>query len=211
MEPSIIGSIDGLWAVSKPAGVRVHPADDDGVPDLIAWLAAQPELPSGLVPVHRLDAQTSGVVLCAASPARRREASQWFADGRVSKAYLTLVYGNTRKNGVIQRPLQDARRKRQLKARTRYRRRELLGRLSLLEVWPETGRKHQIRRHLHGIGHPIVGDDRYRPRRKQSVPAFPGRLWLHAALLVLPDGTTVTAPLPEALLDHLDALRQRLL
>lgn len=211
MEPSILGTVDGIWAVSKPSGLRVHPANDDGAPDLIAWLASQPELPPGLVPVHRLDAQTSGIVLCAATPERRREVSQWFADGLVGKGYLALVYGIARRKGVVQRPLQDARRKRPLKARTRYRRRELLGRFSLLEAWPETGRKHQIRRHLHGIGHPIVGDERYRPRRKLSVPAFPGRLWLHAAQLVLPDGTTVTAPLPEALLSHLDTLRQQLM
>ena len=51
MEPSILGSVDGIWAVSKPSGLRVHPANDDGAPDLIAWLASRPELPPSLVPV----------------------------------------------------------------------------------------------------------------------------------------------------------------
>ena len=99
------------------------------------------------------------------------------------------------------------RRGRPLPAVTRYRHREALGGFSLVEARPETGRKHQIRRHLHGIGHPIVGDERYRPRRFKAVPGYPGRLWLHAAALELPDGHTIVAPLPPALMDHLDRLR----
>jgi 23S rRNA-/tRNA-specific pseudouridylate synthase len=150
------------------------------------------------------------LVLCSADPAQRAAIGNALSNGTIEKTYLTLVHGRTRKKGVVRRPLQDGRRSRKLSATTRYRTLEVFERTSLLAVHIETGRKHQIRRHLHGIGHPIVGDERYRPRRKLSVPAFPGRLWLHAAQLILPDGTTVTAPLPEALLSHLDTLRQQL-
>ncbi|MFT4978441.1 MAG: tRNA pseudouridine65 synthase [Myxococcota bacterium] len=209
MEPHVLGRIGGVWAIAKPAGLRVHPADDDGQPDLTGWLAGQAGLPAGLAPVHRIDAQTSGIVLCAATAAERREASEWFAEGRVQKHYLALVYGRTRKKGIIRRPLQDGRRGRPLEAMTRYRLWEGLGELSLLEVCPETGRKHQIRRHLHGIGHPIVGDTRYRSRRSRTPPDAPERLWLHAAVLHLPTGDTVTAPLPDELADHLDTLRDQ--
>jgi len=209
VEPFLLDPIGDLLPVYKPSGVRIHPADDDGVPDLIGWLSAQPGVPAGTVPVHRLDAPTSGIVLCSADPNVRREASGWFADGRVQKRYLALVFGRARKKGIIRRKLQDARRQRPLEAVTRYRLAEALGNNSLLVVTPETGRKHQIRRHLHGIGHSIIGDERYRSRRFKSVPAFPGRLWLHAERLILPDGTLIEAPLPEALENHLDVLRAR--
>ena len=90
---------------------------------------------------------------------------------------------------------------------TRYRTLEWLGSFSLLAVRIETGRKHQIRRHLHGIGHPVIGDPRHGPRRPVRVPGWPGRLWLHARVLVLPGGETFEDPLPRELLASLDAMR----
>jgi 23S rRNA pseudouridine955/2504/2580 synthase len=89
---------------------------------------------------------------------------------------------------------------------TRYRLEAWLGPFSLLTVRPETGRKHQIRRHLQTIGHAVVGDDRYPPRRFRKVPGFPGRLWLHANELTLPDGRRFRAPLAAELDDHLRLL-----
>src|SRR5690606_14273653 len=147
-------------------------------PDLVSWLRGQGE---DALPVHRLDAESSGLVICAAEPALRQEAAGWFAEGRIEKTYLALVAGRARPKGVIRRALEDARRGRPLPAVTRYRTLELLGGVSLLRVRPETGRKHQIRRHMQGLGHPLVGDTRYGPRRPLRVPGFPGRLWLHAA------------------------------
>jgi 23S rRNA-/tRNA-specific pseudouridylate synthase len=118
-----------------------------------------------------------------------------------------MVFGKTRDKGIIRRTLQDARRKTKLDAVTRYRTVEAFKKCSLLDVTPETGRKHQIRRHLQGIGHAVVGDTRYRPRGKPTVPAFPGRLWLHAAEVTLPDGRHFKAALPSELADHLKTLR----
>jgi len=71
----------------------------------------------------------------------------------------------------------------------------------------ETGRTHQIRVHLAAIGHPVVGDTRYGPPRFRPVPAFPGRLWLHAHRVRLPDGWEVLSPLPASLEAHLEVLR----
>lgn len=194
-------------AAYKPSGMQVHPANDSADPDLCAWLAAQPDLPEGLTPVHRLDKEASGLVLCAASAEERAEVGGWFARGEIRKVYLALVFGHAHKKGTIRRPLHDARRRRPLEATTRYHLEEALGGFSLLRVEPETGRKHQIRRHLHGIGLPIVGDDEHRPGRYLRMPAYPGRLWLHAWKLVLPDGTEIEAPLPPELVANLEALR----
>lgn len=204
--PTLLYCEDGLIAVDKPSGWVVHPVGPDrDAPDLLGWLADQ-EVPSDLAPVNRLDLGTSGVVLFA-TPTVASAVGSWFTEGKVHKRYRALVFGKTRTKGIIRRALQDGRRGAKLDAVTRYRTLESFGKWSLLDVRPETGRKHQIRRHLQGIGHAIVGDDRYRPRGRPTVPAFPGRLWLHALELELPDGRAFDAPLPSKLAGHLEILR----
>jgi 23S rRNA-/tRNA-specific pseudouridylate synthase len=203
--PTLLLVRDDLVAVDKPSGWLVHPAGTEA-PDLLAWLADQ-DVPAGLAPVHRLDRGTSGITLFA-PPAALPAFTERFAQGEVSKRYDALVFGATRPKGTVRRKLADGRRGKPVEAVTRYRTVEQLPRCSLLSVRPQTGRKHQIRRHLQGIGHAIVGDERYPPRGKRTVPAFPGRLWLHAASLQL-DDLHLEAPLPEALRDHLAVLRER--
>ncbi len=205
--PRILSVHGPVVAVHKPAGMQLHPANASTEIDLCAWLDSEPLAPPGVVPVHRLDKDASGLVLCASDPADRAKVSGWFARSELQKIYLVLVHGHARKKGTIRRALRDARRRKPLQATTRYRLLETLGGFSLLRVRPETGRKHQIRRHLHGIGLPIVGDSEYRPKRFVPVPGFPGRLWLHAWKLVLPDGTELEAPLPPELEANLAALR----
>jgi len=206
--PHLVGrAADGTCAVHKPAGMPVHPGEPGAPTDLVTLLrAGLPGLPAGLLPVHRLDIGASGIVLCAADPALRARLGEALAAGAIEKAYLCLVFGRTRPRGTISRPLPDPRRGGALAARTRYATLEHLGGFSLLAVRIDTGRKHQIRRHLAGIGHPLVGDTRHGPPRAR-VPAFPGRLWLHARTVALPGGTVFQDPLPPALLDHLSALR----
>jgi 23S rRNA-/tRNA-specific pseudouridylate synthase len=206
-QPRILSVHDFVVAVHKPAGMPVHPANASRELDLVTWLANEPMAPPGIAPVHRLDKDASGLVLCAAEPEQRAEISGWFARHELGKTYQALVYGHARKKGTIRRPLRDSRRRKPLSATTRYRLLEALGGFSLLRVQPETGRKHQIRRHLHGIGLPLVGDEEYKPLRFVPVPAFPGRLWLHAWRLVLPDGTELESPLPPELEENLKALR----
>lgn len=202
--PAIVERQGALVAVDKPAGVRVHPAGDDGVLDLVTW--ARTAGLGDLHPINRLDVGTSGLVLMSADAEVRGRLGALFAAHAVEKRYLALVFGRPHAKGVVRRPLQDARRGRPLPAITRFWRRRVLGGFSLLELRPETGRKHQLRRHLQGLGHSIVGDTRYGPARFRPVPGFPGRLWLHAHRLVLPDGTVFESPLPAALADHLITL-----
>ena len=203
--PTLLFADATLVAVDKPTGWLVHPAGTEA-PDLLGWLADQ-DVPTGLAPVHRLDRGTSGVTMVAPGDHAARWAGA-FASGDADKHYQALVFGVTRDKGTVRRALADGRRGKPLDAVTRYRTVERFTKWSLLAVRPETGRKHQIRRHLQGIGHAVVGDARYPVRGKKTVPAFPGRLWLHAERLTLGEHDFV-APLPAELADHLAILRER--
>jgi len=198
---------DLLLVVAKAAGLAVHPGQE---PDSVTTL-----LGGGLQPVHRLDRETSGVLVLAKTRDAASFLGRCFAEGRVEKRYLALVAGITHDKGVIRRPLvtdgqpQDA--------VTRYRTlasfREGL-RASLLLVRPATGRQHQIRRHLAGLGHPVLGDHRHGdPEANRRAARLLGdlRLWLHAAAITLPhpaDGQKRTwwAGLPEELIEMLEGL-----
>ncbi len=206
--PEVLKVDGALWVLAKPSGLASHPTGTD-VPDVITWAIANAGAPPDLAPAHRLDRETSGVLVSARDAALRAELGALFAAGEVDKRYLALVHGRTNAKGIIRRPLQDSRRGRALPAVTRYRRVEALGRVTLIEARPETGRQHQIRRHMTGIGHSVVGDERYPPRRFSPVAGFPGRLWLHAFSVAFPDGRAFEAPLPSELADHLALLRER--
>lgn len=208
--PQLISHLDEhrLWFFAKPAGWLSHP-DGSERPDLISWARTRSEYPASLTLVHRLDFGTSGVLCCAGDP---EVAARWgvlWAEGLISKRYLALVEGKVSENGTISRALKDGRRGRPLKAKTRYRRLLALKGCALIEVSLEQGRKHQIRRHLQGIGSGVVGDKRYPPHRRTPLRGAPDRLWLHAASLTLPVGVervTVNAPLPYELSAHLEAI-----
>ncbi len=208
--PRVIERRDEVVALYKPSGIATHRATPD-VPDLVAFANESLE-GDGWAPIHRLDRGTSGVVLLSNDPDTRRRVSAHFESGSVSKRYLALVAGQARKKGIIRRALPDRRRDKPLPAITRYRLSALFQitakrSFSLVVARPETGRRHQIRRHFAGIGHPIVGDDRYQ-KRPVPVPGFPGRLWLHAEELALPDWT-ISCPLPALLSAHLELLDER--
>jgi len=205
-EPSLLADDGDLVVVAKPSGWVVYAAREGETHDLRAWLAAQPGLPRRLDPLHRLDRETSGVALYAARPETRAAWSEAFAAGRVHKTYHALVVGHAHAKGVIRTPLAPDHPGPPQDAVTRYRLIEALGAFSWLKVQPETGRKHQIRRHLAEIGLPVVGDVRH-GRRRVKVPAFPGRLFLHAVALEL-DGRRFEAPLPDELARCLAAVRE---
>jgi 23S rRNA (uracil1939-C5)-methyltransferase len=152
-----------------------------------------------LAPVHRLDAGTSGACIFA----RRSEVGAWaraLAAGR--KEYVAAVRGIARARGSIARPLSDGARR--LPAHTRYRRIEVVGGHSLLRVEPLEGRTHQIRRHLAGLGHAVLGDARHGhapTNRHVSERHGLDRTFLHCARidLVHPrtgEALSVEAPLP---------------
>lgn len=207
-KPKLISRKDDLWVIDKPAEWVVHPTNDPDMLDLVSWTEENFPEAKGMAPINRIDRQTSGLVLMSPDPELRGGMGKYFADDEVKKEYLALVYGKTPERGTIDKALKDARRGKPLSATTHFETLEVFVSCSYLKVIPETGRKHQIRRHLQGIGHAIVGEKRYRPKKFLRVPGFPGRLWLHAHRLRLPDGRQFCAPLAEELEEQLMLLRE---
>lgn len=210
-------------AINKPAGMVVHPAYGHTSGTLVnAVLARWPQIASFSEPeragiVHRLDKDTSGVILVAKTAAALESLREQFKTRAVVKRYLALVEGMPdTPDGLIEAPIgrDPGQRKRMAVVRdgreavTEYHVLETYADFSLLEVLPRTGRTHQIRVHLAFVGHPVVGDTVY-GRRRQSIKLK--RHFLHAASLTFarPDAgepITVEAPLPVALQDILDKL-----
>lgn len=204
-EPSLVARVGELWVLSKPAGFAIH-RTGEGVPDLMSWAMEHLDAPPRLSPIHRLDRETSGIVLCAGNPKILARYGQFFARGKAVKRYRALVHGRAHVKGLVRRPLKEGSGDRMLEAVTRYRKLAWYGPTTYLEVRPETGRRHQIRRHLQGIGHAVVGDERYPPKRFRGIAGFPGRLWLHAESIELPGGLRFEAPLAPELEQHLAVL-----
>lgn len=227
-----------LLILDKPAGVLMHGDKRHvGEPTLLAW-ALEYLRSSGFVSdfqpafVHRLDKETSGVAVLAKTKEALRSLNRQLKLKKIQKRYLALVVGEVRPHGSIRLHLQKQMdRKRWLAlmvpvrrggifAQTDYKRLELfelLGeKLSYIEAYPRTGRTHQVRAHLAGIGCPIVGDDLYgntelneKLRRELGV----SRMLLHAAAIEFAHPTTgqivlVEAPLPEDFQEVLQLLRQ---
>ena len=170
--------------------------------------------------VHRLDRDTSGVLLVARTPAARDGLRAQFKANTVCKAYWALVIGRPKQDRArIEAPIarDPAERKRMAvvpggrPAATEYRVLEHLGSYTLLEARPETGRTHQIRVHLAAIGHPVAGDRVYGPQKQRlGLP----RMFLHARQITFrhpATGQTMTfgaplAPDLERALSHLRLL-----
>ena len=201
-----------LLVIDKPAGMVVHPAPGHGGGTLVnAILAHAPDL-SGVGGetrpgiVHRLDKDTSGLIVVAKHDRAHRHLAAQLRDRRMDKRYVALVEGAPpSESGTIEAPIgRDPRRPQRMAAIqsgrpsvTHFRVLERFARHTLLECKPETGRTHQIRVHLASLGCPVACDRTY-GRAKPTVPL--DRHFLHAARLtfVLPSGEnrTFEAPLP---------------
>ncbi len=153
--PTVLFEDERLIAVSKDPHEPTIPHPEH----LSSLLTRVRALPGGAaaVPVHRLDADTSGVCLFARAPHHVQALAALLATGR--KTYLALVRGVTHGKGIIRRPLRESGRMRA--ATTRFTRKAIVGGHSFVRAAPEEGRMHQIRRHLESLGHPVLGDPRY--------------------------------------------------
>lgn len=161
-------------AVMKPAGVAAIPEKRDDPACLSALLSAQ--LGTSVMPVHRLDKEVSGVMLFALHSESHRFLNNAFEKREVHKTYQALVHGVMAEDqGVITRPIREFGSGRMgvddLKGKpseTRFAVLKRSDRFTLVELYPQTGRRHQLRVHLYSIGHPIVGDTRYGDKALQA-------------------------------------------
>ena len=221
-----------LLAIDKPPGMVVHPAPGARTGTVVnAVLHRLGELAGvgaadrpGIV--HRLDKDTSGVLLVARTSAALAALGRQFRDRSVHKTYVAVVHGRVaRASGVVDRPIgRDPRERKRMSVRgggraavTRWSVTERFPGATLLTLHPETGRTHQLRVHLAALGHPIVGDAVYGGRRRPPagtpplLATFP-RQALHAAEVAFAHPrtgvpTTIRAPIPADIGELLDALR----
>ena len=222
---SIVYEDADLIVVDKPAGMVVHPAHGHDRGTLVNALLAHctdlsgigGELRPGIV--HRLDKDTSGLLVVAKNDATHQHLQQQFQQRTISKVYLALTEGVLPAvDGVIDAPVgRDPKRRKRMavvprggrEARTEYHVLEFFAENTLVQVTPITGRTHQIRIHFLFIGHPLAGDPVYGHRRQRLLL---NRQFLHSAriALALPStGETVefTSDLPDDLAVVLERLR----
>ncbi len=222
---SIIYEDDVLLVVDKPAGMVVHPALGHTSGTLVnAVLAHCPQSAGAGGPeragiVHRLDKDTSGLIIVAKDEETRAALQRQFKHRQVAKTYLALVEEQVQpREGIIEAPIgRDKRQRKKMavlrrgrEASTMYRALEYFPHHTLLEVKPHTGRTHQIRVHLAWLGHPVVGDTVYGRRRQRLLRE---RHFLHAARLRFTHPVTgaeieCKAPLPSELEAVLRRLRR---
>lgn len=234
---NIIYENHNVTVIDKPAGLSVHPrADKNGAPltselanTLVSGLLAHypplidvgdnPSLRPGLV--HRLDKNTSGVMIIAKNQPSFERLKKQFKERKAAKKYLALVHGRLpEKQNVIKTNLlrsktdptkQKVSAKEGKEAITQYKVIEEFDKYSLVEAQPKTGRLHQIRVQMAWLGHPVVGDTKY-GSSKLPTPTNLTRQFLHAAELkiVLPDGSKkcFTASLPDDLKTTLQTLEK---
>lgn len=171
-----------IVVVDKPSGLLVHRSEVDRHETRFAIQILRDQIGQWVWPAHRLDRGTSGILLFALSPEIASQLGKQFEAGRVDKRYLAVVRGIPPSAGSIDHPLTRLRERHEFvgarsseeaqSALTHYRRlaevelpfavdRYPTSRYALLELTPETGRQHQLRRHLKHLAHPIIGDATY--------------------------------------------------
>ena len=235
MPLSILYEDSDLVVIDKPAGLVVHPAAGHADRTLVNALLFHIQDLSGiggeLRPgiVHRLDKDTSGVMVIAKNDETHRKLSAAWATELVRKEYIAIVYGTPQKSrGTIDAPIaRDPRNRRRMaivaggrRAVTDYELIEPLRHTSVLRCVLHTGRTHQIRVHLKSLGHPIIGDPVYSGPQWRGIPdkklqktiVSLGRQALHAVSLQIPHPKTdrlmsFTAEVPGDMAELMGALR----
>ena len=224
LQVPLVFSDDHLVVVDKPAGMVTHPSRGHSSGTLVHGLIGggiaggdDPERP-GIV--HRLDRDTSGLLLVARDERTHRQLGSMMRDREIERRYLALVHGPFPPALTVDRPLgRDPRRRtRQAvlqvggrEAVTHFRRIEEIGSMALIEARLETGRTHQVRVHLESAGHPVFGDPVYGMGRHDHGL---GRQFLHAYRLGFTHPATgeemgFESPLPADLAQALDDARAR--
>lgn len=181
-EPEIIHRDPFLLAVNKPAGLMVHRSRVASREKRFALQMVRDRIGQPVFPVHRLDRPTQGVLLFALSAGTAKKTAALFRSDAVAKRYIAVVRGYTEAAGTVDHPLALVRDRRitkrnpeagkRLPAVTEYRRLATVElpyrvdkypttRYSLVELRPATGRRHQLRRHMKHIAHPVIGDRIY--------------------------------------------------
>ena len=206
--PRILFEDEAVIAVDKPAHMDAQCTLGNDRDDLLAWVTGHVGREIGLV--HRLDRETSGVTVFGKTRHATAVLSAAFREGTAHKRYLAAAFGELPQEGRIDLPLSpDPRRKGRfvamesgkVTAATRFRVLGRNGKLCAVELFPETGRTHQIRAHLTALSAPIVGDGRYGgPKEFPELGAKITRVMLHARSLLVPhpDGEVLElrAPVP---------------
>ncbi len=188
---------DQLLAVNKPSGLLVIPtakAERHTLTVLLCDELHRRGLSVNAHPCHRLDRETSGVILYAKGKSMQQKVMDQFHKGQVGKTYIAIVSGMPfYSENVIDSPIERK------PARTGYRIIASFSDYSVVEVRPETGRTNQIRIHFKSIGHPLLGESKYAFRKDFKVRFK--RVALHALTLELPHPVSgrpliITAPVP---------------
>jgi 23S rRNA pseudouridine1911/1915/1917 synthase len=218
---AVIYEDEDIVVIDKPAGLTVHPAPGHPNHTLVnAILAHCPGLTMSndvMRPgiVHRLDKDTSGLIVIAKNDSAREYLAAQFKNRTVNKRYLVLVRGRlSPEQGVIEAPIgRDLHRRRRMavvesgkQATTQYQVREYLDNYTLVEVSPLTGRTHQIRVHLSAIGCPVLGDSTYGIRSAHLDRQFVHACCLGFRLLSTKGYQEFTSPLPADLEQALECL-----
>lgn len=235
--PQIVYEDNDLIVINKPSGLITHPKNiDDKQSSLTDWVIAnypqlkdvgEPFIASGApLPrcgiVHRLDKDTSGLIVIAKNQTAFEYMKKQFQNHTIHKYYYTLVFGRPKdSSGIINEPLGRIGMKRTTQmigkkmidgkdSVTEYKTLKNFDKFTFLDISPKTGRTHQIRVHLKSIGCPVVGDIVYSPKGWQQ-PKDLNRLFLHAYKLELttPSGKALTleTDLPEELQNIINTLK----
>jgi len=191
-----------LVIINKPSGLLVHKSPIDRNEKRFALQEVRNQIGQYVYPVHRLDKPTSGVLVFALNEKVAQQLSLMFREGKVTKSYLAVVRGYIPESGLIDHPLKQMLDTKAQKAAgvtkeaqaalTHYHRlgtvelpypvsRYPVARYSLVHLVPKTGRKHQLRRHMKHIFHPIVGDTKH--GRGEHNRLFREKFGVHRLLL----------------------------
>ncbi len=236
VEPAVLFENEHFRVLEKPAGLQVHPSEKNETDTLLDWLKREFPEESALLGeearfgiVHRLDKETSGLILVARNKSDWETLKKLFHDRKIEKTYRALVFGHfSLKEGSIEgditsvehslkrrmASLRDSSKKRS--ARTDYEVERRFRDFDLVKVFPKTGRTHQIRVHFLSAGHPLVGDKLYGHRLTKRLALeskAPKRHLLHASSLrfsCFGEKYSFESPLPadfSAYLGNLDEIK----